>query len=254
MFIEQSFIEWSGSRPLWQQIIMKRVALGEVLTEQDYDQLFDALFAGRSIVGSSLDLNDLPHEVKGELPVSFISITDPEHLNALETDKPLEFAASGLTIVYGDNATGKSGYARVLKDLTRARHHENILSDVFQDGASAAPGATILVRIGEEEKVLKWPGPRISDLQRALFYDQLCGVAYIATETDFPYRPPALSVLDGLIKACVAIRNRADFALLENASRTQTLPLVVEEAEGTPLGQYLIRISGDSSVASLDNL
>ena len=38
-----------------------------------------------------------------------------------------------------------------------------------------------------------------------LFYDGACGAAYIAAESDFPYRPSALFVMDGLIEVCVAV-------------------------------------------------
>jgi predicted ATPase len=43
----------------------------------------------------------------------------------------LTFEEAGLTIIFGDNGTGKSGYARLLKRITRARHQEEILSDVI---------------------------------------------------------------------------------------------------------------------------
>ena len=43
-----------------------------------------------------------------------------------------------------------------------------------------------------------------------LFYDDACGGAYISTESDFPYRPSALFVMDGLIEACVELRSRLD--------------------------------------------
>ena len=49
-----------------------------------------------------------------------------------------------------------------------------------------------------------------------LFYDGACGAAYIAAESDFPYRASALFVMDGLIEVwsrsqpdrCQAARRR----------------------------------------------
>jgi hypothetical protein len=87
-----------------------------------------------------------------------------------------------------------------------------------------------------------------------LFYDQACGNAYIATESDFPYRPSALFVMDGLIQACVAIRDRIDAKLEENARSRRILPAVDEEINDTEVGKYLARLSGISSLNAFDEL
>ena len=43
------------------------------------------------------------------------------HVNALAPDQRLTLHRVGLTIIYGDNGSGKSGYARILKKVCRAR-------------------------------------------------------------------------------------------------------------------------------------
>ena len=42
-------------------------------------------------------------------------------MNALKEGERLTFGKTGLTVVYGDNGSGKSGYARILKKVCRAR-------------------------------------------------------------------------------------------------------------------------------------
>ncbi len=147
-----------------------------------------------------------------------MAIEKPEHVNALESREPLTFEPRGLTIVYGDNGSGKSGYARLLKRITRARHQEEVLTDVFRDTSLAKPTAVLSVRIGDAEESLDWPESSRPELQRMRFYDAACGNAYIASESDFPYRPSALFVMDGLIEACVAVRTRIDAKLVENGA------------------------------------
>jgi len=87
------------------------------------------------------------------------------------------------------------------------------------------------VRVGSDERSLTWPESTPPELQRMLFYDQTYGSAYIATESDFPYRPSALFVMDGLIQACIAMRNRIDAKLEENARSGKTLPTVDEDVK-----------------------
>ena len=80
------------------------------------------------------------------------------------------------------------------------------------------------------------------------------GDAYIATESAFPYRPSALVVMDGLIRACVAMRSRIDTRLYENAQSAAPLPVVPDEVKTTEAGKFLDQLSGSTRVDSLDEL
>jgi energy-coupling factor transporter ATP-binding protein EcfA2 len=222
--------------------------MGQMLSDEDYEHLVDALAASKEVADADFGLEHLPQVKAGDPPVRFVSIGQPEHVNALASDEPLTFEATGLTIIYGDNASGKSGYARLLKRIARARHQEEVLSDVFRDTALAKPTAHLIVRVGDDETSLTWPESTPPELQRMLFYDEACGEAYIATESDFPYRPSALFIMDGLIEACIAIRSRIDARLEENAKSAKSLPVVDEGVKETDIGRYLTQLSGSSSV------
>jgi hypothetical protein len=72
--------------------------------------------------------------------VALVSIFHHEGVNALAADQTLKFApAPGLTIVYGDNGAGKTGYIRILKQACRARGRELILGNVYRKPCHPAP-------------------------------------------------------------------------------------------------------------------
>ena len=105
MSLEEGIVKWSASRPTWQRAVLRRVATGDLPSNKDYDELVEDLF------------DDGAHHRAGQVdaedpPVRLVSIADPEHVNALASDKPLTFEETGLTIIYGDNASGKSGFDR----------------------------------------------------------------------------------------------------------------------------------------------
>ena len=194
MSLEEGIVEWSATRPAWQRAVLRRVATGGSFSGQDYDDLVDMLLASKPSPEGAFGLEHLPHVEVGDPPVTLVSIAEPEHVNALTTELPLTFEPTGFTVIYGDNGSGKSGYARLLKRIARARHREDVLSDVFRDTALARPKALLTIRVGDEGKSFNWPESTPAELQRMLFYDAACGDAYVQTESDIPYRPSALSV------------------------------------------------------------
>lgn len=254
MALEEQIVAWSRDRPHWQRKVLSQVAAGDIFADSDYDQLVENILASTSDPGVEFGLAQLPRAAPGDPPVRLVSIERPEHVNALASDEPLTFGANGLTIVYGDNASGKSGYARLLKRFTRSRHQEDVLSDVFRDTSLATPTAILTVRVGEDDRTFAWPESSAPELQRMLFYDAACGSAYISAESDFPYRPSALFVMDGLIEACVAVRSRLDAKLEENAKAAKPLPMIDDEVKETAAAKYLSQLSGGSSVETLDAL
>ena len=254
MALEERIDAWSKERPAWQREAMRRTATGDILSDKDYDRFVDDIIAPDRGPDATFGLEHLPKAVAEAPSVRLMSIAKTEHVNALASDQPLTFEPDGLTIVYGDNGSGKSGYARLLKRITRARHQEEVLSDVFHDTAMEKPTANLSVRIGDQDEEITWPEPTRPELQRMLFYDGACRDAYIATESDFPYRPSALAVMDGLISACVTVRSRIDTRLYENARSAALLPVVGDEVKITKAGKFLEQLSGSTLVDSLDEL
>ena len=187
-------------------------------------------------------------------PVSLASVSEPSHVNALSSTVPLTFPEGGITIVYGDNGSGKSGYARLLKRIARSRHSETVLTDVFRDTPGLEPTAKLGVRIGQEVHEVSWPESKRPELQRMLFYDSACGNTYIADEADFPYRPYALFVMDGLIDGCARMRRLIDTKLYENAGRARQTPRATVEARETEAARFLAALNATSSIETLDAL
>ena len=113
MALEEQIAAWSKDRPTWQREVMRRTATGDILSDKDYDRLVDNIVAPDRGPEVTFGLEHLPKAVAEAPSVRLMSIAKIEHVNALASDQPLTFEPNGLTIVYGDNGSGKSGYARL---------------------------------------------------------------------------------------------------------------------------------------------
>lgn len=63
-------------------------------------------------------------------PVTLSSVTHHRGVNALAPEQTVAFGPN-LTIVFGQNAAGKSGYTRILKRACRSRFTEDVLGNVL---------------------------------------------------------------------------------------------------------------------------
>jgi len=63
----------------------------------------------------------LPAELSPGETVILVALRELENVNQIPNDHTLTFAETGITVIYGGNGSGKSGYARVMKRACRAR-------------------------------------------------------------------------------------------------------------------------------------
>ena len=171
-------------------------------------------------------------------PLQIRSIEDVRGINALAPRNPLKFAKKNLTIVYGVNGSGKTGYVRLLKQVCSARNPGDILPNVY-DPESKVQNACIhyvqnIVQDGQDEILKKytWPGAGSCDaLSKVDIFDTSFGQVFIGNEGEVSYEPPVLSFFTSLINAC----DRVKSVLIEKAANYQTrMPNIPTEMKGTP--------------------
>lgn len=247
--IEQDILDWAKTRPVWQRSLLKRIARGEVVGDDDIASIAQAIVEKRvTLELPELALADLPAGTAGGDTVQLVSVGNLKHVNALLEGQTLTFGGVGLTVVYGDNGSGKSGYARLAKEVVGARHQESILSDAF---ASSAGGqsAEIAYTLNGTQTAGVWPNMEESALNQAHFYDEACGDDYLDRDTELAYRPSVLSLLDTLIVHVDAVRRVFDALIKENEARALVRPQL---PAGSFAESFLDSISAKTTKATLD--
>ena len=249
MSLVQEILEWSATRPAWQRAALGRLARGDVLDAGEMAEIASRLTLGRAEPAALLSLADLGGSDASRQRVGLVSVAAISNVNALVGGQKLTFGAKGLTVVYGDNASGKSGYARLIKAVVRARHQQDVLTNIFTAGREETPEAIVCYEcdgVGSEEL---WPGTNAPALAQVGFYDVACGGAYINAESEVTYRPSALTLLDGLIRACDGVRDALDKLIAANNTQQVSVPAV---AAGTPSAEFLSHLTGRTTDAEID--
>ncbi len=214
MTVLEEILEWSQGRPPWQRDALRRLVLNGELTEEDIRLLTDICKSAQGLVEPQasvpLGREHVPETAAASASVSLVSIFHHRGVNALAEDQKLNLAPN-LTVVYGDNAAGKTGYIRILKSACRARGQEQILGNVVAGTAPPSVAVSIKYRVGTEPEPREWAGGGGDDfIARVSVFDTQCAAVYLTEKTDVAFRPFGLDLFDKLVQACRAVRARLE--------------------------------------------
>lgn len=203
-------LHWADSRPWWQQKVLARIIAGDTFEKQDYEDIARSLMEEpESPPDGGWFSNLTPPQATRDESVRIVAVRGLANVNRLAPGQELTFAEKELTVVYGNNGSGKSGYARVISSMVGARHQEEILPDVFAN-TSSTPSGEVVFKVGDSERVAVLGQPTDPDLKRIAFYDEHCGDSYLTTEAEISYRPSAVKLLEDLAAVCIGVSQAFD--------------------------------------------
>jgi hypothetical protein len=179
----EDILKWSEDRPGWQRDALRRLVLNGELSDEDIGALTEICKSAHGLAepreGAPLTKDHVPDKTIGVAPVSLHSIFHHRGVNALAEGQTLKFSPS-LTLVYGDNGAGKTGYIRILKSACRSRGQEKILGNVVSGRAPLTPLASIKYRVGSEEDEREWSGKGADEFISAVsVFDTQCAAVYL---------------------------------------------------------------------------
>ncbi|MBK9105110.1 MAG: AAA family ATPase [Saprospiraceae bacterium] len=203
-------LEWSQDRPHWQRDALRRLVIQGELSSDDVVELVEMCKSKFGLAARKeaqpLSNDHIPVTGATLEPVSLVSIFHHQGVNALANDQLLSFSPR-LTIVYGDNGSGKTGYSRILKNACRARGQEKILGNVIAGAAPPTPSVRIYYRVGDEGEPIDWNGdPEDKVISRISVFDTQSASIYLTEKTDVAYRPYGLDLFDKLTQICKSVR------------------------------------------------
>ena len=253
-------VQWSTDRPAWQRDALRRLVLQGAISREDVAELASMAKEQCGIVEDESTLqpeplcpDHLPVAAMAQ-PVSLVSIANAENVNALAGEQTLEFQPGGLTVIYGDNASGKSGYVRILKKVCRARAADTpILPNVYEPEPVGHARATVAYVVGSTQAEFMWEQGIVADddLSAVSVFDSSSAAVYVKSENDVAYVPFGLDLLPKLVEICKEIKQQLS---LEKSSHRSELEAIPTELHNTSSCQGLRAISKDTSANEINDL
>jgi recombinational DNA repair ATPase RecF len=260
MSLLQEIFGWAQGQPAWQSDAISRLLAKQTLTTDDVDDLYALLKVAHGIPDpkgrkpNKFSADQIPAEIKNATHVELHAIKNLRHVNAIAENQRLPLGATGLTVIYGDNGSGKSGYSRVLKKACRARDQaEPILPDANKATGKTTAEADFEIVVDGEAQDVHWINgtPAPPPLSSLAIFDSRCARAYLDNEDDFSYVPYGLDVFEGLAKLCRQLKTMLD---TEHSQSAPDLTAFVPLQGQTEVGNLIVALSAKTTQAQINAL
>lgn len=250
-----NIVTWSVDSPGWQRDALRRLATGTPIAGAEVDELV-AICKGE-VAANPVTADNFrdPALVQGQ--VNLRRVHSVNHVNALASDQRLAFQPVGLTIIYGDNGSGKSGYSRILKKACRARtpNREDIIPDIYEV-APGVPTATIDYTIGIAEHSCVWRlgTPGDAALTAVSVFDSRCANIHVEETNDLAYTPFPLKLLASLAQLCKSVKDKLAGEITTIKARTPQAISAPTCSPTSQVGRLLAGLSARTNPATVEAL
>ncbi|WP_417372255.1 AAA family ATPase [Gelidibacter japonicus] len=244
-----------NGQPYWAKYLSSEILAGNEITDSIIDSAYSYLLEELGLKEETdkpeLSISYNPNasdDYKENL--SFDSIVNVEGVNALTENQKIELTPN-LTIIYGTNGAGKSGYARLLKNVFYSKDKANILPNINIDSGHKAIAAIFNFSSEGTNIPLKYPdniGNGIFN-QFAIF-DGDIGKKHLSLRNDFSFRPAGLQLFNEFNAALERLNGKLN---IEIQSKSIANPFADDDIfQGeSEIKTWLIQLSHNSKLEEL---
>ena len=257
MSIYQDILAWSANKPLFFSDALRRIIQNPTISQNDIDELTSLLKKEEGLAGialNSIPLNNthLPTLVNtGVHYPKLLRVRRPQNIAALYNLADLQFQGSGLTVIYGNNGSGKSSYSRIFKKLCWSRQSNIDLKKNVFIPSPLNQQVEFTIDINGTSTNFNWVenNPTHPALSSINVFDTDCGNIYVNNENPTDYKPVGIDVLEKLIPIFLQINQKLD---AEIDSYSTQKPVLNPNLIGTNSGTWYDSIV-EKDKAVIDN-
>lgn len=221
--LESEIKTFADTLPFWLKYLLEKIFQGNEISQEDIDQAYKYLLEDikdtpknnrKKIIFSDLKYNGRSYYENIQLS----SLKNVEGVNALQEGYNIEFS-SGLTLIYGENGSGKSGYTRLLKKAFYSRAKDDILSNIY----SAEPPKPIkadFTFVNETEEI-SFPFSKINlpIFDQFSVFDGKSIVKHLEYKNEFDFKPAGLKYFEKIADTVYLVEKKAldEKKIIENS-------------------------------------
>lgn len=249
----ETVVDWLHRQQDWLQkaaeLLLEEGALNDAdiatLTERLKTAEGQQVTTGRTFAGLTLPPNQAEE-------LRLVSIGPVEGIEKLAPREPLTFGNGNLSVIFGLNGSGKSGYTRILKRACGKPRAAELKPNVYAP-PPARRHCTINFKLGTNEHSTVWNAEEdaIVELRAVDFFDADAGTFYLSEESGVSYEPLAVGLLTKLADTCARVRSSLK---AEQDRLPSNLPTLPQEHGDTNIGRIYASLPAEVSDAQVEGL
>lgn len=252
----KGIVDWASKElQPWEADLVRRLLENGKLEDNDIKESTEYLCASHELISKPSTSPTLPVHKEDNIPeteasetVTICSIDKVVNINAIDKNSKLPFSHKGITVFYGENGSGKSGYTRILKNACYAKYVEpEILTNIYRKDVSPQSAAITFIQNGNRSEWIWKPGHANSNLSKINVYDADCGRLLLDKNNQVTYKPKGAEIFDEVSSAFEKIKE-AITALIKNTNR----PEIKEIEKNEESSQWLRTIGAHTSTQEID--
>lgn len=195
MDIQNDIIFWLKTLKGWQTELAYRV-LTKKIEEQDIYEIITMLKSNENF--RDKDFPNIVNQVNSK-QLKLLSIESIENIENLAPRTPLKFDENkNLTVIYGSNGSGKSGYTKIIKKISGKPRAKELKSNVFTPN----PNGKCLIKysingVQQQKEWLINDNP-ILDLNVINVFDTTIGNSYVDDANTVTYTPKCILLFEAM--------------------------------------------------------
>ncbi|WP_299062086.1 AAA family ATPase [uncultured Actinomyces sp.] len=251
-------VEWANIAPEWARYIVRNVIDNKAPLNGKSIATAYKLF----LQENGLEKRTLPKEpplvasnadTETIAPLTITSLSDVIGVNALGTGNTIE-PDPHLTILFGENGTGKTGYSRIFKALAESRTVDKEILGNIAHTQPEAMSATIKYRLGDnDEQCHEWHGEKgVPPFTRMSIFDSRAVKLHVDDDLDYTYTPAALALFEHVT---TGVKSVQEAAKREAGTPSAVPPDILSRFDGkTGAYQQIASLSAATDLAHLKSL
>lgn len=209
--LESDIVTFTAKLPYWGQYISEKILSGEILDDAVYDKAYELLLEDAGLIKNDKSREDISIICKQSAgayknDLKLVKISQVEGINALVPGQTIEFGEN-LTIVYGSNGSGKSGYIRLFNNVFITKGEKKILPNVHEDQPADKKAVFDFHSAGDY--ALQYPDDCTNpEFKQFSVFDEKAVHAHLNNKNQFEFRPAGLAYFADLAGAYTQIEER----------------------------------------------
>jgi len=198
--------------PYWSKYLANICLLGNTVTDDDIEASYSYLLEQLNLVENTEKADIVVNHNAGNSgnykhDLLLRRLERVEGVNALTENQTIEFNPK-LTIIYGENGSGKSGYVRLFKNIFYSRSPEKILHNIHIKNGHKPINAKFIFNSNNTDITLEYSHKNEAEFSQFSVFDGKSVITHLEQKNEFEFRPAGLGFFADYAEAVKKIENK----------------------------------------------